>query len=278
MARVRKDVWQLPANDKTLFWYGEAITVLKAKPIADLASWWSLAAMHGIDRQLWIDLNYLAPDATLPFDPDVEGFWNQCQHGSWYFLSWHRAYLAAFEAIVLDAIVKKGGPSDWALPYWNYDPTKPDTLKFPTAFASEFLDDGSKNPLWVKERYGRTGNGNITIRPTDVPVAQLWEEPEFFNEPEDLPNSFGGTRTAFQHGGRGSGLLEQRPHGPVHVFVGGTKEGTDPDILKNNGLMAMFETAGLDPIFWLHHSNIDRLWEVLANCPTGSHRSAGCIQ
>jgi len=71
----------------------------------------------------------------LPFDPDVEGFWNQCQHGSWYFLPWHRAYLAAFEAIVLDAIVKKGGPSDWALPYWNYDPTKPGTLKF--QFPSE---------------------------------------------------------------------------------------------------------------------------------------------
>jgi tyrosinase len=26
--------------------------------------------------------------------------------------------------------------------------------------------------------------------------------------------------------------------------------------------MGSFETAGLDPIFWLHHSNIDRLWNV----------------
>ncbi|VIO71080.1 tyrosinase family protein [Bradyrhizobium ivorense] len=261
MARVRKDVWQLPANDKTLFWYGEAIKDAQAKPITDITSWWSLAAMHGIDRQLWIDLGYLDANVTLPFDPDAIGFWNQCQHGSWYFLSWHRAYLAAFEAILLDAIVKKGGPADWALPYWNYDPTKPNTLKFPAAFAPELLDDGSKNPLWVKERYGRRGNGVISIRPSDVPVSPLWQEPEFFNEPQDLPTSFGGTRTAFSHGGRGAGLLEQQPHGPVHVLVGGTKEGTDPDITKNNGLMAMFETAGIDPIFWLHHSNIDRLWE-----------------
>jgi tyrosinase len=261
MARVRKDVRQLPANDKTLFWYGEAIKILQAKPITDVTSWWSLAAMHGIDRQLWIDLGYLDATVTLPFDPDAEGFWNQCQHGSWYFLPWHRAYLAAFEAILLDAIVKKGGPADWALPYWNYDPTKPDALRFPSAFAPEFLDDGSKNPLWVKERYGRRGNGAITIRPTDVPVVQLWEEPEFFDEPNDIPTSFGGTQTAFSHGGMGAGLLEQRPHGPVHVLVGGTKEGTNPNISKNNGLMAMFETAGIDPIFWLHHANIDRLWE-----------------
>lgn len=261
MARVRKDVWQLPAGDKTLFWYGEAIRELQTRSITDITSWWSLAAMHGIDRQLWIDLGYLKASVTLPFDPDAVGFWNQCQHGSWYFLPWHRAYLAAFEAILLDVIVKKGGPADWALPYWNYDPTKPNTLKFPTAFAPEQLDDGSKNPLWVKERYGRRGNGVISIRPADVPVSPLWQEPEFFNEPQDLPTSFGGTRTAFSHGGSGAGLLEQQPHGPVHVLVGGTKEGTDPDISKNNGLMAMFETAGIDPIFWLHHSNIDRLWE-----------------
>lgn len=26
--------------------------------------------------------------------------------------------------------------------------------------------------------------------------------------------------------------------------------------------MSRFETAGLDPVFWLHHANIDRLWEV----------------
>ena len=23
-----------------------------------------------------------------------------------------------------------------------------------------------------------------------------------------------------------------------------------------------FNTAGLDPVFWLHHNNLDRLWDV----------------
>jgi tyrosinase len=261
MVRMRKDVWKLPADDKTLFWYGQAIKVLKGRSITDITSWWSLAAMHGIDRQLWIDLGYLDPAVKLPFDPDQPGFWNQCQHGSWYFMPWHRAYLGAFEAILLDVIVKQSGPADWALPYWNYDPTKPDTLRFPTAFAPELLDDGSKNPLWVKERYGRRGNGVITILPSDVPVKDLWRAAEFFDEPDDIPTSFGGTRTAFHHDGAGAGKLEQVPHGPIHNFVGGTIEGADSNISKNNGLMAMFETAGIDPIFWLHHTNIDRLWE-----------------
>ena len=29
--------------------------------------------------------------------------------------------------------------------------------------------------------------------------------------------------------------------------------------------MASFFTAGLDPVFWMHHANIDRLWETYAH-------------
>lgn len=43
--------------------------------------------------------------------------------------------------------------------------------------------------------------------------------------------------------------------------VGGDKEfPRQPRRLP--GLMSSPVTAGLDPIFWLHHANIDRLWEV----------------
>lgn len=37
----------------------------------------------------------------------------------------------------------------------------------------------------------------------------------------------------------------------MHGLVGG-----------DAGLMGAFETAGLDPIFWCHHCNLDRMWEV----------------
>ena len=40
----------------------------------------------------------------------------------------------------------------------------------------------------------------------------------------------------------------QGPHGSVHVAIGGN--------------MGSVPTAALDPCFWLHHTNIDRLWEV----------------
>ncbi len=41
------------------------------------------------------------------------------------------------------------------------------------------------------------------------------------------------------------GTLEQTPHNLVHVFVG--------------GIMAQANSA-LDPLFMMHHCNIDRIW------------------
>ena len=42
-----------------------------------------------------------------------------------------------------------------------------------------------------------------------------------------------------------------RPHGNVHMMV--------------NGNMSAFATAARDPIFWLHHCNVDRLWDDWLN-------------
>ena len=38
------------------------------------------------------------------------------------------------------------------------------------------------------------------------------------------------------------------PHGSVHIAVGGN--------------MTAFETAAIDPIFWVHHAQVDRLWNL----------------
>lgn len=52
-------------------------------------------------------------------------------------------------------------------------------------------------------------------------------------------DAFGGTASA-------AGGLEVGPHNYVHRSVGGD--------------MGAFATAGLDPIFWAHHCNVDRVW------------------
>jgi tyrosinase len=52
----------------------------------------------------------------------------------------------------------------------------------------------------------------------------------------------------------GFGVLEGLPHNQVHNCVGGGFDGTQ-------GFMLNF-LSSVDPIFFLHHSNIDRLWDV----------------
>jgi tyrosinase len=136
MSTVRQDAASLgPGWNKTLHNYALAMGTHNL-PITDRTSWKFLAAMHGIDPAGWVDSGVLDSE-DLPDDLTNGTFGEQCQHGSWYFLPWHRAYLGAFEAIVA-AKVKELTGDDWALPYWNYlDATNPKATHIPDAFIPD---------------------------------------------------------------------------------------------------------------------------------------------
>jgi tyrosinase len=117
---TRRNVWDLGsiwASDTLR--YPRGVKAMKAKALADRTSWRFYAAIHGINPELWALAGYLSGD-VLPTDADMTTFWEHCQHGSWFFLPWHRGYVLAFEKCARAEIVKLGGPMDWALPYWNY--------------------------------------------------------------------------------------------------------------------------------------------------------------
>lgn len=262
MPRTRREVWGLGAGwNDTVLWYAKAVAVMQARPITDPTSWRYLGAMHGFDRALWQTFGYLDPGTALPPAGAQARDWLQCQHQSWYFLPWHRGYLAAFEAIVRAAIVSLGGPADWALPYWNYsNAANPNARKPPTAFSAATLPGGAANPLHVTRRYG-SGAGHIAIKAADVALTALTDSLFVGGAGGGAPG-FGGPRTSFSHDGQVNGGAENLPHNIIHVRTGGVKRGTNPNDPADMGLMTMPETAALDPIFWLHHANIDRLWEV----------------
>jgi tyrosinase len=117
------------------------------------------------------------------------------------------------------------------------------------------LPDGTPNPLFVKARYGPKRDGNIYVR--IPPVSEACQSNTIYtgsNAVTPLPG-FGGPSTGFSHSGETSGNLENNPHNFVHGFVGGNA----PDG-ETYGLMADPGIAALDPIFYLHHCNIDRMW------------------
>jgi tyrosinase len=242
--RIRKDVYKLGSTDRTLEWYGKAINEIKKRPIKDPTSWRYQAAIHGYSRA---EDPLKKSSDVLPSNSEQAKFWNQCQHGSWYFLSWHRGYLLYFERILLAAIVKLGGPKDWALPYWNYSSTGGgvDTKMIPPAFRQSTVG-GNPNPLFAPGRTGGT-SGNAGITSLDVSLECL-KRTLFVGASTGASPGFGGIQTGFHHDPGTVGACEATPHNNIHVAVG--------------GYMWSFNTAGLDPLFWLHHCNIDRLWEV----------------
>lgn len=61
------------------------------------------------------------------------------------------------------------------------------------------------------------------------------------------------------------GLLESYPHDQIHRAVGGIVISAKGEDVA--GAMATPPTAGFDPIFCVHHANIDRLWVQWACLP-----------
>ena len=148
------------------------------------------------------------------------------------------------------ALFTLAGESLWicrAIAVPPFEPTyfakNPGALALPAAFMSKAWPGGSdQNPLFVEQRYGAgttSGHANLASALTDT---------RFVGAFDSGSPGFGGVQTPFSHQGDREGWLEQQPHDHVHVDVGA------------GGLMSDPRTAALDPIFWLHHANIDRLW------------------
>jgi tyrosinase len=239
--RVRRDIWSLQSEET---WhpitraYALAVAEMKTRDPGDPTSWVYQAQVHGM------------PDMGQP-----DQFRGQCQHNTWFFLPWHRLYLHWFEQILLAAIeahpdIDYETKAAWALPYWDYSKGG-QRASLPAAFRQQAHPDdpNAPNPLFDDTRNGFINAGD-ELDPLAVDVSDALDEP-LFSEPRPA-GGFGGAATGFNHFNQDPNLwpgkLEQTPHGSVHVEVGGD--------------MAGFDTAGLDPVFWMHHANIDRLWVV----------------
>lgn len=266
---IRTNAWNDGGtfNNSDLLWYAKGVGEMQSRALDDQNSWWFFAAIHGeyltgetaFPGWAYISAPPQVPTTPLPSQTIQNLYWDQCQHQSWFFPPWHRGYLIALETQIRAAVVSLGGPSDWALPYWNYFGTN-GQYKIPPAFTEHNLPDGSPNPLFVQNRYGPNMDGDIFI--PIPPVSETCENNTIYTGSNSVTNppGFGGLKTGFSHDGRISGNLESNPHNQVHVDVGGVS--SDPNVW---GLMSDPGIAALDPIFYFHHSNIDRMWAAWNN-------------
>jgi tyrosinase len=242
-AHVRREVRSLPPGDQTLPAYARAVEAMRKRPHHDPTSWFYQAAIHGSEVR------------------PAQKLWNQCRHGSWFFVAWHRMFVYYFERIVRAAVIETGGPKDWALPYWNYG-LEGAHASLPEAFRKPTRDDGTPNPLYVAARAPGV-NGGAMLPHAVTSDAKALARPRFAGVAE----FGGGTAPPNQQFWSHTGRLEQTPHNDIHNAVGG-----------RGGWMANPDEAAQDPIFWLHHSNIDRIWAAWSargNADPGDSRWTG---
>jgi len=163
-----------------------------------------------------------------------------CLHSSNSFVHWHRHYILNYENICAELI---GDPS-FALAYWNWA-AKSGSIPNP------FYDLQRLNVTFWKDPSNAQSNNWDPATVTTSGTRALAKGKGLQNDPssgddftqehiDDIKEQT--TFSIFTN------LLETGPHNNAHTITGGL-----------NGHMGD-GMSPLDPIFWLHHCNIDRIW------------------
>lgn len=171
---------------------------------------------------------------------------DNCTHGTVDFLPWHRHYLNQFEQICGELI----GDDKFALPYWDWTFGRG---KLPDAFFDikelnvAFWNDPSGG--YVAPHWGPDPIKTVAVRAIAKGVGAQDDPQRGGNFTSRTINNILRSST-FE---RFSNRLEGSPHNSGHLVVGLPPSPAKPGHMAD-GL------SPLDPIFWLHHCNVDRLW------------------
>ncbi|AES87890.2 polyphenoloxidase [Medicago truncatula] len=229
-------------NDEYLQKYKKAIELMKALPSNDPRSFMQQANVHcaycdGAYSQVGF------PNLDLQV------------HGSWLFFPFHRWYLYFYERILGSLI----NDPTFALPFWNYD--APNGMRFPSIYTDPTspLYDKLRNakhqpPTLIDFNYGHCddidedGENNIIHTNLTIMYRQVVSRGKNSRLFLGYPYRAGGVPKC-------AGSVEIVPHNTVHNWSGDTRQ-------PNHENMGTFYSAARDPVFFSHHSNIDRLWSI----------------
>jgi hypothetical protein len=250
--------------------YEAGVRAMMALPMTDPRNWYRNAMVHALD----------------------------CPHDNWWFLPWHRGYLGWFERTIREL----SGNPEFALPFWDWtalpsappavparffqgllDPTNDAYIESPADFTARLREPirqmwGDFTPAQVEQQRlrGNTGADGLLARiarnfaprvaARDIRVGDpVLDE---FTRRELIPDKlvaalrptrfteFASVPTANHHVRLAARALETGPHNNVHGSVGG---------------MMGAHLSPVDPLFYLHHANLDRLWTLW----TARQRQAG---
>lgn len=238
-------------------------------------SYYDIAGVHGVPFVGW-------NGETSPTGANRQS--GYCTHGSNLFPTWHRPYLAFIEQEIwrnaeriVNGITNAARKAEFQralnsirLPYWDWavDASIPSVLSSPS-WTFKRLPDGrtnvsKRNPLYSfnfpRGPYYRddfyTSPYNQLPETRRSPTANQDMRSQQSNLRQSVYQTLTSVRSwsafANQNLNSGEGFSIESIHNGPHSWIGG----------RNGGHMYSVFHSSFDPIFWLHHANIDRLFAI----------------
>ncbi|KAL8693817.1 MAG: hypothetical protein Q9218_001417 [Villophora microphyllina] len=246
-------------------------------------SYFEVAGIHGVPFRSWDGVN-------------GKNYAGYCTHASTLFPTWHRPYMALFEEIIwynAQQIASsyprakrdqyRAAARTLRIPYWDWStsPTMPLEVNQPTIFINAPNGTSSiQNPLYTYTFHPQPSSSDFppigplthgtpinafhsTVR---YPDANGQSQPDLVNKQLQANAAslhvatyrlitqepkYGPFSNLGYNDGRGNHYNNiENIHNAIHSFVG------------NGGHMGIIPYSGFDPIFWLHHANVDRLFAL----------------
>ncbi|KAF3174097.1 hypothetical protein TWF788_008807 [Orbilia oligospora] len=275
----RQDINTLEAKDPDVFnLLLVAMNKLHTAGETDPWSYYQLSGIHGIPFVAWPDPKAASPGNGESFDR-TRGY---CPHGSLLFATWHRPYMLVLEQALVaageeiaeqyktEALKTKyqAAAKRLRFPYWDWSTRQfeshtPDIVKkekvtvvtpdgqktIDNPFHSYIFKDEENKPFkkpFIGAKRTTRGTSKFTGA-SDEAAADKAMQAGFITRRQQTFNNLMSTSSFNDF----SSALEVL-HNQVHVEIGG----------EGGGAMYYLAYSAFDPIFWLHHNNIDRLMAI----------------
>ncbi|KAI1107801.1 Di-copper centre-containing protein [Jackrogersella minutella] len=296
-ALLRPDIRDLQKDEDKWNLYILALSWMQYTDQEMPFSWYQITGIHGAPALTWGDVD------PTPGN-EHSGY---CTHVSILFPTWHRPYLALYEQVLYNIVqyIATLYPPDrvdrfqqaattFRIPYWDWAALPPDgasVLPLSVGGSSTINITGPNgvqsisNPLfsyvfkpfnsstfpdfpyntWTETKRAPrpTNSPNATSNNSFVAHALDTHLPSFQQRLHNLfsnyPNYSSFSNEAWIPSGVNNDTYDsiESLHDAIHTVGGGVY-----------GHLAIIAYSGFDPLFWLHHTNVDRLfamWQLLYN-------------
>lgn len=257
--KKRRSVIDLRNNHPEKFGY----FIMALKNLINSDDWARICGIHG---------NTFKPGdkgVKCPTDKDTvtrlgltgEPFY--CKHSVYSFIAWHTPYVYQFE-LLLNKYNKSSNSDYITLPWLDLTETSVDFSFLNDPEITIFYDKKritTENPLsgayyyvdGVRCRTTRGGFFNATTKKQKQQIAVVKKQLNNalyavnYEQFSSVPTKYKPSNVVVDY------IPLETPHNSLHDIIGGA-----------SGNMSNIDVAAFDPIFWLHHCNMDRHWYTWA--------------